>query len=147
MIRDVFVLHITLSNTPRTCQGNKKVGYQNTKRKKWRAIYKGYMTKKRETNHFMAKYRQRPQKHQQLNSTATLSPRKKHSMWCRRQEQSGIRYLFNKKCPKVLKVLYTLLVIACRKRIVSEAWTKTDCCFLLKEATAKAITQFQISSL
>ena len=60
---------------------------------------------------------------------------------------SGIPYLFYKKCPKVLKVLWRLLVIAWRKGIVPEAWTKAEGCFVPKEASAKAITQFRTISL
>ena len=60
---------------------------------------------------------------------------------------NGVSYRILKKCEGVLRILWNLLRLAWRKRVVSDQWTISEGVFIPKEENAKEISQFRPISL
>ena len=60
---------------------------------------------------------------------------------------NGVPYRILKKCEGVLRILWYLLRLAWRKRVVSDQWTISEGVFIPKEENAKEISQFRPISL
>ncbi|XP_060589724.1 uncharacterized protein LOC132744948 [Ruditapes philippinarum] len=66
---------------------------------------------------------------------------------CSAPGPSGIPYKVYKKCPKLLRTLWSLLRVVWRKGSIPNCWQTAEGCLIPKEKNSKNITQFRTISL
>ncbi|XP_060589960.1 uncharacterized protein LOC132745155 [Ruditapes philippinarum] len=66
---------------------------------------------------------------------------------CSAPGPSGIPYKVYKKCPKLLRTLWSLLRVVWRKGSIPNCWQTAEGCLVPKEKNSKNITQFRTISL